>query len=261
MKGYEAVETGRRLDTTLPIYARIDGRSFSSFTRGMKRPFDERMSRAMIEATKLVVERTHAKIGYTQSDEISLVFMAEEGSDVFFNGRVQKLVSVLASITSIGFLNIIRNTPGLEHYVERYPHFDARVFQLPSVSEAANTFLWRERDASKNAISMAARAHYSSSALHKKNQKDMREMLLAKGVDFDSYPDFFKRGTWVRRVVTPHVMTEEECATIPPHHRPPVGHIIQRSEVKEINMPDFNLVTNRVGVIFNREDPVTGDSA
>ena len=50
MKGYEAVETARRFDVHLPIYARIDGRSFSRFTRGMARPFDIRMIDAMIDS-------------------------------------------------------------------------------------------------------------------------------------------------------------------------------------------------------------------
>lgn len=65
MKGYEAAETGRKLDPMLPIYARIDGRAFSSFTRGMERPFDMRLTTAMVETTKHLVHATHARIGYT----------------------------------------------------------------------------------------------------------------------------------------------------------------------------------------------------
>src|SRR5262245_17342108 len=48
LKAYELAETGRVLDPQLPIYARIDGRSFSTFTRSMRRPFDSRMAAAMI---------------------------------------------------------------------------------------------------------------------------------------------------------------------------------------------------------------------
>jgi len=55
MKAYEAVETGRRLDVTMPIYARIDGRAFSSFTRGMDRPFDFRMLSAMVATASHLV--------------------------------------------------------------------------------------------------------------------------------------------------------------------------------------------------------------
>ncbi len=77
MKVYEAAETERYFMPLLPVYARIDGRSFSNFTQGMKRPYDERITRAMVETTKYLVEETHARIGYAQSDEISLVWQQE----------------------------------------------------------------------------------------------------------------------------------------------------------------------------------------
>lgn len=259
LKTYEAVESNRRLDVRSPIYARIDGRGFSKFTRDMDRPYDIRMSRAMIETTRYLVEKNHARIGYTQSDEISLVFQAgwEEGSDVLFNGRVQKLVSVLAAQATIAFASAVRKTPGMGHYLDRHPHFDCRVFQLPNQSEAANAFLWRERDAVKNSVSMAARAYYSHNALDRKNGREMKEMLARKGIDFENdFPTFFKRGTWLRRVSFDRPFTEEELARIPEVHRPEPGTMVTRSEVREIEMPDFNLVKNRIEVIFDGADPL-----
>src|ERR1700761_6891397 len=71
---YEAPETERRFLPMLPIYARLDGRSFSRLTKDMARPYDVRMSDAMVDTTKYLVGETHALIGYTQSDEISLVW-------------------------------------------------------------------------------------------------------------------------------------------------------------------------------------------
>jgi hypothetical protein len=62
----------------IPVMARIDGRSFSKFTAGLARPYDERMSRLMIDTTKFLVEQTNARCGYTQSDEITLVWLAED---------------------------------------------------------------------------------------------------------------------------------------------------------------------------------------
>lgn len=38
MKTYESIETGRKFIPLLPVYARIDGRCFSKFTRDMDRP-------------------------------------------------------------------------------------------------------------------------------------------------------------------------------------------------------------------------------
>lgn len=254
MKAYEAVETGRRFDVHLPVYARIDGHSFSRFTRGMARPFDERMTAAMVDTTKFLVDKTHARIGYTQSDEISLVWLADAPpSDIFFSGKVQKMVSVLASMAATKFATL---TP--EGFRDRLPHFDARVFQLPSRSEAANTILWRAMDARKNAISMVAQSRFSHKALFGKDQKAMLAMLAERGVDFEAdYPDRFKRGTFVRRVTALRELTEEELARIPPPHRP--SGPIERSSVVEIDMPPFNRVANREAVVFDGAAPIAAE--
>src|SRR5262249_8552638 len=107
MKAYEAVESERRFIPLLPVYARIDGRSFSAFTRGMERPFDIRMYECMLQATEYLVENTQARIGYTQSDEINLVWLAEEyESDIFFAGKIHKIVSVLASMAAARFAGL-----------------------------------------------------------------------------------------------------------------------------------------------------------
>lgn len=249
MKAYEAVETARKLDPQQPIYARIDGRAFSTFTRGMERPFDPRLTAAMVETTKHLVHETHARIGYTQSDEISLVWLADSPeSDVMFSGKVQKMVSVLASMAAAKFATVISL-----NWQERLPHFDARVFQLPSRVEAANVFLWRAMDARKNAISMVAQSRFSHKALHGKDQKAMHAMLADNGVDFEALPAAFRLGTFVRRVTVERLLTADEIERIPEKHRP-VGPVM-RSDMQVIDMPPFNTVTNRVEMIFDNEIP------
>lgn len=258
MRAYEAVETARRFDSSLPIYARIDGRGFSKFTADMEKPFDARMSAAMIQTTEYLVEKNHAKIGYTQSDEINLIFIAEdEGSQVVFNGRVQKLVGILASMASAAFMRAIQACPGFEHYANRMPHFDCRVIQLPDKSEAANMLLWRERDAQKNSMSMAAQSVFSHSMLHKKTTEEMREMLSKAGVDYDAYPVYAKRGTFLRREVEYRTLSETERMAIAAPHRPPPEQQFLRSSVRAIAMPDFRTVRNRSEVIFDGADPET----
>lgn len=250
MKAYEAVETARKLDRLLPIYARIDGRSFSRFTRGMARPFDPQMTFAMVETTKHLVHETHARIGYTQSDEISLSWTADSSeSDVLFSGKVQKMVSVLASMAAAKFARVCP-----AGYEDRMPHFDCRVFQLPSREEAANAFLWRAMDARKNAISMVAQSHFSPKKLHGKDQKAMLAMLADIGVDFESFPVAFRRGSFIRRYAVERMLTDEESARIPEKHRP-TGPVM-RNEMRVIEMPPFNRVTNRVDVIFDAAKPI-----
>lgn len=261
MKAYEAVETARTFDPALPIYARVDGRSFSRFTRGMERPFDPRMTAAMAATTKQIVRETHARIGYTQSDEISLVWMCDAPeSEPLFGGKVHKLTSVLASMAAAHFAFALPVYFGRDEGVRlstMAPHFDARVFQLPSKIEAANAFLWRAMDARKNSVSMAARTHFSHKALHGKDQRDMRAMMAEKGVDFETaYPANFKWGTWVRRVTFERAFAAEELERIPEKHRPAADTLVTRSEVREVEMPEFHKVTNRVEVVFDGAEPL-----
>lgn len=248
MKAYEAVETARALGVHLPVYARIDGRAFSSFTRGMARPFDMRMTTAMVETTKYLVHATHALIGYTQSDEISLVWKAEAPeSDILFSGKLQKMCSVLASMAAAKFITAI------PEFAARLPHFDCRVFQLPSEDEAANVFLWRAMDARKNAVSMVAQSLFSPKQLHGKHQRDMLAMIAEAGENFDSIPVCHRRGSFVRRELVNRLLTDEEMARIPQAHRP-AGPVV-RSNYEVIDMPPFNEVSNRVAVIFAGASP------
>lgn len=259
MKSYEAHETARRFLPGLPVYARIDGRCFSAFTRGMSRPYDERMCRAMVETTRGLVAETHAAIGYTQSDEISLVFQGGERvptGSYFFNGKTMKMASVLAGLATALFTRQVREQGMGEPFESRLPHFDCRVIQMPSRAEAANMLLWRELDATKNAVSMAARSVYSHKALFKKSGSEMQEMLHEKGINFNDYPAFFKRGTFVRRVVVDRAFTEEELARIPPAHRPAPGETRRRSDLVSLDMPRFASVANREDVVFDGAAPV-----
>lgn len=259
MKAFEAVEAERRFMPLLPVYARIDGRSFSRFTQGLGRPFDEGFSAAMVETTARLLADTHARIGYTQSDEISLVWLQERyDSEIFFDGRVQKMASVLAGIATARFHLACRAHPALAERVERMaPHFDCRVFPLPNRTEAANAFLWRERDATKNAVSMAARAYHSHRELHGRPAAQMQEMLFAKGINFNDYPAWFKRGTFLRRAVVRRPLTDEEIARIPERHRPARGAQVERTAIVKLDMPPFGAVTNREAVIFDGADPET----
>jgi tRNA(His) guanylyltransferase len=254
MKAYEAREADRRLLPMVPVCARIDGRNFSAFTRGMAKPYDMTMTEAMIATTEALVEETHARIGYTQSDEISLVWLSERSdSSIFFDHRAAKLTSVLASYATAAFINALLNMGHLD-LVRRSPHFDCRAWSVPSRAEAANTFLWREQDATKNAIQSAARSVCSHKECDHKNGPELQEMLFAKGINFNDYPAFFKRGTFVRRMTMKKELNAAELARIPDKHRP-VGPV-ERSVIVRIDMPRFRSVTNREAVIFDGADPV-----
>jgi tRNA(His) 5'-end guanylyltransferase len=93
MKMYEGAEAQRRLMPLLPVIARLDGRSFHSFTRGMDRPFDATFSSCMIDTAKALVQESGACMGYVQSDEVTLAWHSEDmRSQIYFDGRVAKML-------------------------------------------------------------------------------------------------------------------------------------------------------------------------
>lgn len=186
MKAYEAA-TGSVLTRYLPFVIRVDVRSAHSLLRTANKPFDmhfvEMMGHVMQDLCR---EVQGAVLAYQQSDEISVLVCAYEEftQQPWFGGRVQKIASVSAGIASVS-LAIQRQLHELPHYLA----FDARVFALPNPVEVANYFVWRQRDAYRNAVSMAAQAHFSVSELYGKNREQMIAMLSHHhGVFFEDYP-------------------------------------------------------------------------
>lgn len=255
IKEYESTVTDKYYDPSLPLVVRLDGRSFSSYTRGLEKPYDTRLVNSMVETTKYLVEKTQAKIGYTQSDEITLIYFNENAdSEFIFNGKQHKLTSVLAGLCSAKFALMAYNSiPEKRHTI---PCFDARVFSVPSKEEAANAVLWRWFDARRNSISSLAQSIFSHKQLNKKSTNEMLELLLQTGVDWKSYPDFYKYGTFVQRRIFNRQLTDEELRRIPEQHRPDPSSELLRSSVEIIQMPPFNTCSNRTEIIFDGKPPI-----
>jgi tRNA(His) 5'-end guanylyltransferase len=240
-----------------PILARIDGRSFHSFTRGLERPYDIRLSNLMIATTKFLVAETNARCGYTQSDEISLVWLTEDDhEETFFGGKLSKLTSVIGSLATAYFNKHL--SAYIPEKADAMPVFDNRVWELPTYEEVANYFIWREQDAVRNSIQMSARSVFSHSECHKKNTSQLQEMLFSKGINWNDYPRFFRRGTYIRRRVVEREFTPEELANLPPKHNAlkDPNLPIRRTVIMEEDFPILTKVQNRSGVILFGADPI-----
>jgi len=233
MKMYEGVTTARAIFKGQPIVARLDGKSFHTFTRGLPRPYDERLKNLMVATMKELVDRYSAKIGYHQSDEITLIWYVDSDShqEYPFGGRIQKLESILAS-TATAFMNK-RLSEYLPEKQDCMPVFDCRVFTVPNLTEAYNCLVWRQQDCLKNAITMAAQSVYSHKQLHGKSGDEKQEMLFQKGINFNEYPFWFKRGTFLQRKKILRMLTAEELSKIPEQHRP-IGPTV-RTEIQEMD--------------------------
>jgi tRNA(His) 5'-end guanylyltransferase len=260
MKFYERMVSDTRLLPLVPVAARIDGRAFHTFCKGLRRPYDERISKLMSETCKFLVLQTNAKIGYTQSDEISLVWYSDDWkSEIFFDGRVQKMTTQLSALASVYFNSLLPEL--LPEKVKKMPTFDARVWSLPTLTEAANYILWREQDATKNSISMAAQAYFSHTALHGKSGADKQEMLWQKGVNWNDYPAFFRRGVYFARRASSKpfsMLSDEEKSVLPAKHaaRTNPDLVIERSSIVEIPLPPLGRIGNREAVLFEGATPV-----
>ena len=226
MKEYEK-QFDYRVAADCSTYMRLDGRSFSKFTKGLPRPYDPVFSQMMVDVTIELVKEFKVDIGYTQSDEISLGWKRIDFSKLpptysgilpefpFFSGRIDKLTSVVSSFATAKLNQLCYARGGEYRYraMEMLPSFDARIFQPATTNllgyeevELINAFLWREQDCAKNSVSMAARAVFSHSQLQGKQRDEMVAMMAEQGVVYEDYPDFFKRGTYVRKELFESVM-------------------------------------------------------
>jgi tRNA(His) 5'-end guanylyltransferase len=253
--------TSDRLMPLVPVLARLDGRSFHSFCKGLRKPFDPFFGVAMQQTAEWLVRKTGALAGYTQSDEITLMWFSDDPTSqkVFFDRRLLKMVSVLASLATVRFnQKFSENWPDFID-PENPPVFDCRVWVVPNKDEAANSFLWRIEDAKTNSIQALGQANFSHNRLQgMKNGEIVAALLSEKGINWNFLPQQFRFGTFIQRKTVVRPFTHEELERLPKKHEAITnpGLLVERSDVTTMPMPDFGKVQNRVGVLFNGEAPI-----
>ncbi len=208
---YEQIPKTKLMRRT-PVIIRIDGKAFHTFTRGFKRPFDDVLIKTMQETTKYLCENIQGCVlGYTQSDEISLVLIDYQRfeTSAWFDYEIQKMCSISASMATMAFNRIFGETVSdwictdknlLDTYFEANysgAMFDARVFNIPR-EEVTNCIYWRQLDASRNSIQMVGQANFSHKELQNKSCNDIQDMLMTqKGINWNDLPTYQKRGSCV----------------------------------------------------------------
>ena len=194
------------LTRRMPVIARLDGRAFHTFTRGFKKPFDDILVKTMQETMKYLCENIQGCVlGYTQSDEISLVLVdyVELTTDAWFGNNLQKMCSVSASMATMAFNKFFYdNMPADEenygtYYkaLEKGAMFDSRVFTIPK-EEVCNYMLWRQQDATRNSIQSVGQANFSQKELYGKSCNNIQDMLMTqKDINWNDYATTLKRGS------------------------------------------------------------------
>ena len=221
-----------RLVRRMPVALRIDGRSFHTFTRGFKKPFDEVLIKSMQEVMLYLCKNIQGCIfGYVQSDEVTLILIDYQklDSSAWFDYEVQKMCSIAASMATMAFNKFFKVAVDeyftsnklvtvltkadldynneLTHYysvldkaINKGAMFDARCFNIPK-EEVANLIYWRQLDATRNSIQMVGQANFSHSELQGKSCNMIQDMLLTqKDINWNDFPTHQKRGSACRKV-------------------------------------------------------------
>lgn len=209
MKEYERAAS-MHLTKRTPCIIRLDGVAFHTFTKGLRKPFDDGI---LLEAMRMTMRDLCEDIqgvvfGYTQSDEITLILQDYKNLETaaWFDKNVQKMVSVAAAKAALyfnrNFAQLVEDSLIEDLYVKDIYRsklwkavFDARVFCLPE-SEVTNCLIWRQQDAIRNSIQSVAQISFSEKEMYKLNTKQLKEKLLAEcKYNWDELVTHLQRGS------------------------------------------------------------------
>ena len=191
-----------------PVIIRLDGKAFHTFTRGFKKPFDDILTEAMQQTMlTLCKEIQGCVLGYTQSDEITLVLTDYKNLETaaWFDYDIQKVCSVSASIATLAFnkcflKEMMQNKVGLANSVHfqawtKGALFDSRCFNIPK-EEVASCILWRQQDAIRNSINSVGQANFSHKELQGlSTDQVLKKLLEEKQIDWNKLPVHLQRGS------------------------------------------------------------------
>lgn len=191
-------ETAHDLCVLPGIYmvARLDGRSFTRLTKEVHQfeaPYDVRFRDYMLQTAEHLMNNSgfNFTYGYTQSDEISLLFHLAENS---FHRKLRKLQSILSGEASAKFSLQLGSVAV----------FDCRISQLPTTNLVIDYFRWRHEDAHRNALNahsywllrrQGQSVSQATTALMGLSVAQKNELLFQNGINFNDLPNWQKRGS------------------------------------------------------------------
>lgn len=224
MKTYYENRSQTYLTRYTPVIIRLDGCHFHTFAKKFDKPFDRIFAKTMQDTTKYLCEKIQGvKFAYTESDEISLLLVDYDRNDLskqteaWFDYRVQKIVSVSASLATLAFnkffVDNLEDTiidtddvKGKRLYnayhkaIEEGATFDSRAFNLPK-EEVGNYFVWRQVDAIRNSKSALGQANYSQKVLNGLSSNQIIEKCKEElGIDWNDFKGEQKWGSIVTKV-------------------------------------------------------------
>lgn len=213
-KRMKSLESVHKIMGQRPIFVRLDGCNFSSFTKTFCKPFDVNIHKALVMASTDVMGVYNPKTAYICSDEVTFIFQEKRAMDkeqlpfqILHGGRIQKITSIFASMLSVRFFHHLHKLLINDNQQQKaidlindIPHFDARVVQLPNDEEAYINIEWRQMDCIRNSKNLLARTYYSHTQTQKQSANKLMEGLQReKGIAWADFPSEYKYGTFIKR--------------------------------------------------------------
>jgi len=211
----------------LPYYGilmRLDGKNFSNFTSGFKKPFDKLLTNALVRTVYSLIDKTNAKTAFCCSDEITLVFPPLCTKEEFendtninkpvhtYSGRVVKLCSIYGSYCSIYFNKFLKEEilklKDSSEYTDKFLKlcnsgiqvFDARIIPFDSVEEVYSNLIWRSlMDCRRNSISQYGSYYLGKKTIFGKKSKEVIDMLKNQNFDWYNFPLEFRYGLLIKK--------------------------------------------------------------
>ena len=202
------------------VIVMLDGRSFSHMIKNkFLKPFDDNFIRMMNETAEYVCKNVQGcKFAFVQSDEISLVLTDFDTptTDAFFSNRLCKLQSIIASLATAKFNQLMTSyhfdkmwdegyAPDLSvdnicNKIEELPlyQFDCKCWNVPTYNDVFAWLLYRQNDCIKNSKQQTAQTCLPHKELLGKNTDEQIALLKeTKGIDWTLFPNDRKYGRFI----------------------------------------------------------------
>ena len=177
------------------VMVMLDGRSFSKkIKKRFNRPFDKKFIEIMNQVAIYLCENIcNCKFAYVQSDEISLVLYDKGDKEPFFGNRLCKLQSILASMATAKFnqlmlVNDIEGLPPSSNSItdiiktHTLYEFDCKAWNIPDINDVMASILYRQIDCVRNSKEAVAQYYFSHKELQGKSTDDQIQMVKDKFV-------------------------------------------------------------------------------
>jgi len=196
----------QKLLPKLPIIIVVNGVGFNKLTALIDKPFSTQLAKSLLGTLMHTVKEVEGAVfGYQYNDELIILTRNDQTVDTqpWYNNDAQTLASVASSIATCYFNDLIDGDSenlGIDDAV-----FRAKVFAVPSMSEAINALVYKQQQAFQTSVSHACLYELLKKGKNKMEIQDLlsntttedKISLLSQECEVEyhtAYPQVFRRG-------------------------------------------------------------------